>query len=147
MNTTLANEIKARVLAEPERVNMKNWKETRRLWGIFQCGTVCCIAGHAVELSGGTPVVHKEIMQRLGAYLLGISDVEAIALFYFHLHNHPSTIPYHDLGLKLTMFKPGSIGYARVVAEAIDRCIERNQGHFEASAKDVEIARKMGVCV
>lgn len=61
MNLELMQEVKRRVLAEPEMVNMCKWQvaanRTEKRFLFFsrteRCGTIGCIAGHAIAARGG----------------------------------------------------------------------------------------------
>jgi hypothetical protein len=135
MNIELMNRVRAKVLAEPNRVNMERWQRTKKILGIFKCGTVCCIAGHAIESEGDCIPYHlgQHGVVETGAALLQIPLDEAYLLFFFHngqamkLPVFTGAIdPYVDLRMRLAIRRPGTPQYAAVVAEAIDRCIARN---------------------
>ncbi len=149
MNTALALKIKKDILAEPSRIDMRAWrmKDEKKFLGRELCGTVCCIAGHAIDLSGGSSRACQDSqdsykdrtaaasvarsIKEAAAGFLGLPLKEAEWLFYFHdadgpRGGHLEASPYHDLHAELTVMKPGTIGYARIVAKALDRSIERN---------------------
>ena len=128
LNVALLKEVKRRVLAEPERVDMKYWVKQHKVL-FWPCGSTCCIAGHAIEASGGDPDQLHELKDPLAyaAALVGLNLLEAGRLFWLHkLHEHPPGTPYADLSLRLTGCKPRTSEYAAIVAEAIDRCIALN---------------------
>lgn len=143
-NKQLMLQIREHVINNPRDISMDLWGEPKRLMGIFPCGTVCCIAGHAIELSGGVVPKHASTPAVIARKLLGMNNQESEWLFHFHnilsksawLQNNP----YRDLGIKINMFKPGTKEYAAVVAEAIDRCIERHRAEpaGEPSVSDVD---------
>jgi hypothetical protein len=127
MNLKLMLEVRRRVLAEPETVNMNHF--VRHL----DCLTSCCIAGHTVVAAKGMAFLDgldktQDPVDIVAARLLGITTREADYLFYFHetepMGRGPS--PYSDLRLKLERTGYGTVEYAQVVAQAIDRCIIRN---------------------
>ena len=142
MNLELMQEVKRRVLEQPEMVNMCKWQETayktETRFFFFEkkepCGTIGCIAGHAIAARGGN-VTHVPVdgrgrndnIEELAMNLLEITWKEADFLFYFHsTGNHAS--PYRKLQLEISMFSPGTAEYAAVVARAIDLCIARDGG-------------------
>ncbi len=139
MNVELMLKVKERVLAEPGRVDMQTW--AKRVGFAFSwqgygqyadCGTVCCVAGHALE-SSGLDVFHElefsdEDIDVIASQLLDIHQTEGMMLFHFHADDS-ETSPYLDLQFELLAFVPGTPEYAAVVAKAIDRCIERNAPH------------------
>lgn len=154
MNTELLLKVKNRVLAEPGRVDMRDWQQKitdptdimlmgQRISIARECGTVCCILGHAVEISGGAVPddVGVRTIISIGSALLDLDYEEADSLFMFHNSRDDSDDPYFDLALRLLIFEPGSKEYAAIVAEAIDRCIARNgstvETQPEADTEDV----------
>lgn len=123
MNLRLMLDIRRLVLAEPESVDMRVYERERG------CGTANCIAGKAVRLSGyvGTLRCSQDIdVVGKATEVLGLSETEANWLFYFHTCNFPDS-PYQDLCARLGQHWPGERAYAEIVAEAIDRCIDRNK--------------------
>lgn len=91
--------------------------------GELTCGTVGCIAGTACFLAdgkwcrGGSDDRAKE--------LLGLRYAESYDLFYFPFREE--TYPVYEKERKaITRLAPGSRAYARVVAEALQKCIDRN---------------------
>lgn len=155
MNTEALLEVRTRILAEPKSLNMGVWEERRGgFWGqLVGCGTVCCIAGHAIAARGGSVrgmggMDRNSDIVKIAASLLGIAAKEANLLFYFHKPYEGS--PYYDLGLKLGVYRPGSMQYAEVVAQAIDLCISRDGGHVSEKKekrinKDKEFAESVGI--
>jgi hypothetical protein len=142
MNVELMKKVRERVLAEPHRVNMGNWityknkramRMLRKALGM-SCKTTCCIAAHIIEVDGGdVPSYSQSLPGEIARVLSGITLTESAYLFYLHqLKWHRLGSPYRDLALRLSMFSPGTPEYAQVVAEAIDRCIERNGGAMPA---------------
>lgn len=133
MNVTLAKEVKARILAEPKLVNMRNFCTT--IAGI--CGTVGCIAGHAILATGITlktiKLLELDDMESLGASLLQISKKEAQKLFYFYNDDKAvdsgekseDSHPYLPFARQLRKQRAGSQRYAKIVADAIDFAIFR----------------------
>jgi hypothetical protein len=128
MNTELMLKVRARILAEPRRVDMGEWINRR-----WFCRTTACIAGHTIECYGGrVPKEDIEVDEDLcltpgdiAGKLLGLPDMEADWLFRCHWLGDEGS-PYNDIGIRLAILKPGSKQYAQVVAEAIDICIARN---------------------
>lgn len=131
MNYELAEKIKAAVLAEPKNVNMnffcklKEYDDdpTKKL---HLCGTVGCIAGHALFQSGIKKNLIPTVNQELIAQgLLDLRTGESELLFYFHDYKENS--PYNPLSVELSKHREGTRAYARVVAKAIDLCVERHR--------------------
>ncbi len=95
----------------------------------LSCGTIGCLAGR-VCMIGLTPssLCYADLdFKTLGATLLDIPQEEADELFYFHT----SDGPYTDLKELLNKETPGTRAYARVVARALDRLVERyDNGDF-----------------
>lgn len=138
MNTTLAEEIKRRVLAEPRSVTMHFFceffsKDSAKGKKLDWCGTAGCIAGHAILASG---IQYKSLKaldintEPVARELLRLSKREANALFYFYDHtdvDKAEQYPYVHLAVQLKKQRPGTQRYAKIVANAIDLCIERHR--------------------
>ena len=143
MNVDLAERVRDRILRRPDRVNMDWWKRPKYR-GVPQwlCGSTCCIAGHAIEECGGVVPRGATLPATIAKTLLGIAFSEAEMLFYLHLQSHCMGTPYEPLHLRLCMYRPGTKGYAQVVADAIDLCISRNGGFpvTPAPTEDVCVA-------
>ncbi len=101
----------------------------------LECGTVGCIAGYACSIGTGKSL--KQLLSARNSYtidipdkasgFMGLSVVEADLLFFFPFLNlGPDSTIYEDERNLLRGTKPGSRAYARVVAKAIDKAIERN---------------------
>lgn len=154
MNLELMQQVRELVVAEPKRVNMQGWVSQlpRKILGYTVCGSVCCVAGHAIQLTGGAvPRVTSSEVAEIAAHLLQIPTAEAVDLFFFHSAKAGGIQgnPYHDLYLELKIHTPGTSGYAAVVAKAIDRCIARNPTPVvvppEIVTEDQKIAAEMGI--
>ena len=75
-----------------------------------------------------------------GAALFGVNEDEARDLFFFHFKEREAS-PYVDLAHKLDLFRAGTLPYARIVAEAIDRFIQRSaEPSPEPDANTVAVA-------
>lgn len=146
MNVELARRVRDRILEQPEQVNMEYWEHgtslLRKLLHVGDCGSTCCIAGHAIRECGGIVPDGSILPGRVAALLLGINQTEAEILFHLHLPQNCMGNPYEALHLRLCMYRPGSKGYAQVVADAIDLCISRNGGFpvTPAPTEDVCVA-------
>lgn len=168
MNLELMMKVRELVVTRPELVRMDRWAtgEKKKWLNLVSCGTVCCIAGHAIELSGGSAVKCQAIedaspkqtkVASVARQYLGIDkQIEGDYLFFFHDSKFGGKInnPYHDLYLELFPLTPGTQAYANVVAKAIDRCMERNTKpvpalpQLEAQAVEIEdqkLAAEMGI--
>lgn len=130
MNVELAEKVKKAILAEPKQVNMNTFC---RFDNKFEkCDTVGCIAGHVLFESGLKDYLRKSSFidyRMTAAGLLGIPLEEANMLFYFFEADENSiedcAQEYLDLGEELKEYTIGTKGYAKVVAKAIDLCIQR----------------------
>lgn len=136
MNIALAEKVKKAILAEPDRVWMSPiWtrvtsgkKAIDKRLKLLHCGAVGCIAGHTLHQSkvkfdpSALGVLDK------AQELLEISSYEARGLFFAHIPGYAGCNDYTDIAQGLAKAKPGSKPYAKLVAKAIDRCIERNRG-------------------
>ena len=146
MNVALALEVKKRVLAEPKRVFMGSWfeKVTKAMqkdeggdeYKYLSCTTIGCIAGHTL-FAALTPAMITEVLkddsgtiiQDTAQGLLGLTKLNAEKLFFFmdaSTSSYENNIDYAAERTELAKFKPGTRDYARVVAKAIDKCIELN---------------------
>lgn len=126
MNVELALRVKEKILKHPRLCDMRRiGTEDSPFRRMLHCGTVGCIAGHTlIEGSANRSLI---LAEENASMLLGLSRWEGDMLFYFYspaYMRHEN--PYYDLYLRLLPLNPGSRAYAKVVAEAIDRCIERN---------------------
>jgi hypothetical protein len=79
MNTELLLKVKERILAHPKALEMATW-------GIAvpestHCGTLACIAGHAVHIATGRVELGRRA-ERTAKELLGISPDQAFRLFF-----------------------------------------------------------------
>lgn len=141
MNTVLFQQIKEQVLAEPKSLCMRFFcrfqKPTEKA-----CGTVGCIGGWAMLLMGmkkplkayrdwanadggsEVPMIDED---KVAAALLDIPKSEANLLFYFYSHIADESNPYSDLAEKLRHHREGTVAYAKVVCEALDRCLLRGK--------------------
>lgn len=77
LNVRLLRRIQKHILAEPRRLNMRDWNTTLRdprnlPDEMPPCGTVGCIAGWATMLSGKKPRT-RHGFARMGCELLGIT--------------------------------------------------------------------------
>lgn len=137
MNVELMKEVKRRVLAEPKSVDMDDFCKTSGVKEGY-CGSVGCISGHAILAVGIKPKVLYGFdmdAHALGRTLLDISNREANQLFYFH--NDVDSVangdeceedcPYYKFSVRLKKQRAGSVRYAKIVADAIDHAIERDQ--------------------
>lgn len=113
-------------IAEPE-VLRKLFKGLRlKTFRYLHCGTVGCIGGHVCGLNynyKGEPQCDTETRAKV---LLGLCEDEARMLFYFPFglpHKHDA---YDAERKALQSLSPGTVPYAKVVAQAIDKCIARN---------------------
>jgi len=89
----------------------------------LHCGTAGCIAGRACMVALGAKKAKKiEDPETLAGALFGIDEDEAHHLFHFPYEEDHG---YGDLKEEISDLIPGTRAYARVVAKAIDRCIER----------------------
>jgi hypothetical protein len=86
MNAKLLREVKKRILEEPRRFSMGTWGSTvsKR---VAPCGTVACLAGHAVAISKPTHFVRylhamESSIYSLAIKSLSISVDQADRLFY-----------------------------------------------------------------
>ena len=145
MNVALALKVKAAILAEPHRVNMTYFYKL----GNTSCGTAGCIAGHTLFQAGLKKLLRAKdkYLNSLDANLpspelnacfselnvvtalLGLSNEEGRLLFFFHSDQGVDSLAnsvYRLLSTRLQAVRPGSVAYAKIVAEAIDLCIERN---------------------
>src|SRR5262245_12565576 len=52
MNSELARKIVEKITADPASYDQETWGTYKKLEGTGECGTVCCVAGHACVLSG-----------------------------------------------------------------------------------------------
>jgi hypothetical protein len=128
LNVKLLEEVKRRILAEPARVDMDDWVQVK------ECGTVGCIAGHAVLASYKTARVvgsrcdiagRRDIdigflaQQRLGIGAVGDFYLSSAAddLFYYSPPKH---------------LRAGTKTYARAVARHIDRFIKKHTQRKDA---------------
>lgn len=135
MNVKLAKRVREAILAQPEKLNM-NWFECRLDQALKDlhkdyarpeddlrynsCGTVGCIAGHAVfEVDGEGAVADVESR---AAMLLKLDKTQAEALFYFAFNDRVDNVFKAERNA-LRPLSPGTRAYARVVAKAIDKAI------------------------
>ena len=116
------------------------------------CGTNCCIAGHGFGINGldlrreaeficndlFRSITLSHLISCTTQEMFRLSKKEAILLFWFHcgwvrdiLHDAEDVYEdvYEDLRKRLLVLSAGTPEYAWVVAEAIDRCIDRNFLH------------------
>lgn len=124
MNRELFQKVKARILAEPHRVNM------RVLLREPACNTVGCIAGHAIIESEDPIALMTPAHRQWGTAvsLLRLEESEAEMLFNFHEYATDEgeiSTPYLKLANELNEWITGTPAYAEVVARAIDLCIAR----------------------
>lgn len=131
MNVENLLKVKALILEEPLRFDMGIWKTTdpdrlERDLPMPKCRTVACIAGW------GATVFYLERNKRIKKIATAADQFESIdasdiAGGFFEIANgddlfHESHWP-DDLCGRLGDEKPGTLGYAQVAAEAIDRFI------------------------
>lgn len=95
----------------------------------FRCDTVGCIAGHVCFMDPSFDLSCRNdiLIEREATDRLGLTIPEAKALFYFPF-DPPEALAdvYASEAKALKHHKPGTLGYAKVVARAIDKCIARN---------------------
>jgi len=138
MNTWLEN-----ITEEVKKLNAKWVKEYGEVpYKALACGTVGCIAGHtvleAVKPKEVNKILQESSTEKIARGLLGLSQYEAEALFlffeagqYFTCESSGNYVEiddsiYADEREDLKNCTPGTKKYAKVVARAIDKCIERN---------------------
>lgn len=148
MNVKLAEQVKQKVLKDYRHLYMGDWirKITKSFikgreediqafqtdksesLKVMACGTAGCIAGHTVLLAFKPSAVDLiDNVEDVAKNMLELSEEEATALFFFHSNsNNPYEHIYKEEREELKKFKPGTKGYAKVVAKAIDKCIARN---------------------
>lgn len=132
MNIELLQKVKQAILDEPRKMDMNVWFD--RFWAdeeekvrvlrllgkeeaqLPPCGTIGCIAGWSVLLGSSMDPGELVHVGSTAARLLDLDFEQAYDLF------HTTTWP-SDLREKLSDSEPGTIEYAQVVAEAIDRYI------------------------
>ena len=131
----LALRVKKHILKEHKSVIMDYFQKTavflKGLLGsgaryMASCGTVGCIAGHTCHIADGK---WSNKSEDRATELLGLNWLEAKKLFYFSFSEYNSRDyfgAYEKERVALRSCKPGTKAYAKVVAAAIDRCIERN---------------------
>ncbi len=150
INIELMSRVRSKILSEPKRIDMGHYAR-KRFYCIPEsvCGTVCCIAGHAIEQFGGR-VPDERVLRRsvsnVASELLWLNYDEAELLFWFH--HAIENDPYVDLAHILSIYKHGSRDYAQIVAMAIDRCIERNVNQpvrQTVGLEDVRFAESVGI--
>ncbi len=131
------------LIKQREQEIKEGWAEPTESLKAMSCSTAGCIAGHT--LFAALPVKLIKFYQERGyginttaAALLQLKKVEAQALFMFFSEDEYT---YDESGEKvdidnswyaeereaLKAFIPGTKGYAKVCARAIDKCIARNQ--------------------
>lgn len=133
-NVELARKIKKAILLEPLSANMLCWvdfnSELTKKQRNF-CGTVGCIAGHVLIQSG----LKKEVISYLvdsgdivgvAAGLLGMDVAEAKLLFYFYGEGQEEV--YAEERELLNKKRPGTLGYAKVVVQALEKAYHRHGG-------------------
>ncbi len=116
MNVELMNKVREAILDNPRRVDMGDFCYSKE-----KCGTVGCIAGWAMILSGIKPSFIKAgdfSPHNVGRDLLNISDEQAHKLFYVN------SWPWQDIRIELYKSNEGTKRYARAVAAACDCAIQ-----------------------
>ena len=137
LNVELLQRVKARILAEPSKVNMDSW--------IDSCGTTGGIAGHILFEAGIKSWDNVRDVCDQAAAIAGL-PIEP-ALFFFHMAEEKelvdvNNVPYIVLANELTNCQRYTIEYAQVVAKAIDLCIELDiQANLESCQQAVEEQR------
>lgn len=121
MNIELLRKVQEQIMAEPKRLNMQffimkreNSKNYLRQWPA--CGTVGCIAGWTVQMSGFA-YEHDSSVGVKAAALLDITFSQADRLF--HVHFWPERFRN-----SIRIFPPQSPEYALVTKERIDYFID-----------------------
>lgn len=135
-NVELARKIKKAILFEPLSANMKCWvdfnselaKLTKKQRNF--CGTVGCIAGHVLIQSGLKKGVISYLLDTgdivgVAAGLLGMDIAEAKMLFYFYSEDYGV---YAEEQKLLNKNRPGTLGYAKVVVQALEKAYHRCGG-------------------
>ena len=86
MNTKLLRKVKKVVLEEPRRLDMANWIQTNMTALPAEerppCGTVACIAGWAIHLSGVDPALTPGAYSEIANGLLGLDEDQGRRLYY-----------------------------------------------------------------
>jgi hypothetical protein len=126
LNKELLLKVKEAILASPEKFSMDDWwcgspVEIGKPLDISACGTVACIAGWCVALSG---LPTTQSIEGLAQAAIGIERLNGEFASPFYLF-HPDWWPV-DLTKRLSSGE----SEAKVAADAIDRFI---QGYVEAN--------------
>lgn len=132
MNTQqrdFALQLKQHILMHSDKVYMnffvKDINECTPGLEELSCGTVGCIAGTACFLADGEWEAYDS--ERRAIDLLGINYKEADALFFFPFANgNYIAQAYSEERQAIQGLAPGSRDYAKVVAQALQKCIDRN---------------------
>lgn len=124
INIELFERVKERILREPRNVDMGHYLYGKEIDGEI-CGTVGCIAGHAVmecyrdlklsRVGNSSFFGHNwndeiKFVFSEAKNLLGLSEDQALTLFI----HWPDSIEEH---------KPGTLAYAEAVVRWIDECL------------------------
>lgn len=114
----ILQKVKQHILEEPRRLRMTTWFYKTDLVDPMSppCGTIGCIAGFTVMLSG--KIVEVETVQEEAMELLGINDKQAGELFYTSQWPQRFSTEYFDYGW-------ASKERAEVTARRIDAFIEQ----------------------
>jgi hypothetical protein len=136
MNVELLLKVKQAILDEPARLNMDNFLKSSDYYHDQEpaCGTVGCIAGWAVIIDAlGRDLSPQSIKKaRLSIYEGDVEKKACKLLGLEYTGLHPLFYPWgawpEDLDSRLRAEKPGTLAYAQVVVEAIDRYIAHPWG-------------------
>lgn len=137
--TRFAYKLKKYILAEPKQVhmsyfylNVENFREAGADLTLNvgeTCGTVGCIGGTACFLKIGKDWTKTGEMEYTARGVLGLTESQANALFYFPF-GRPSETAREDWALyaterrQLKRLVPGTQKYANVVASAVQKTID-----------------------
>lgn len=134
MNIENLLKVKAMILEEPRRFSMTNWittgnKKELESRGLIPspCGTVACIAGWGAIIARLEQSTKPGKVKTVAGFVGICAPTEARRFFEIDSDFsdglfYDSTWP-RDLRLALDVERPGTAGYARVAAVAIDRFI------------------------
>lgn len=120
MNTELLLKVKAAILAEPRKFVMEDYIA---IDPASPCGTVCCIAGHAIAIDRNWPSLKTGLKSDISFFAAGkealqISSIQACYLF--DLCDWPEDL------LERYKFSETAQERAQIAAERIDCFISTN---------------------
>ena len=87
MNRRLLTEVAERIAAAPRSYDQEKFgyplvtSRRKRLLPISECRTPCCVAGHALQITGGPPLGPDETIEDRAAKELDLTQPEQEALF------------------------------------------------------------------